>query len=294
MATRTAKGTASSKTSGTTLTISDVSLTEGASIVVALGYDDAQGHPTSVKWGNRNLRSRLSRDPGGYDIAHSVWTVGQIKKTGTRDLVATWSGSITERAMLAVELMGTKRIDVRAGNNDSVVTTTPTTGATGAASTMFSFAFAFFVSEGPSTDTVTSGTIDDDGTPATAASGQRTGTTGAPPASNVTIQEMFLELTSSAASQGDLIVGTERKFISSVILMEPNIVHVPYLSRTKDAGGVVMWCDREGVSVAHSSTILHSDGTGVNLNAVTDGEHQTAAITESLATSADVVVLVDE
>lgn len=292
MPTRTSKGTASSKAAGSTLTISDVTLSEGATLVAALGYDDALGHPTSVKWGGRKLHSRIDRDPGGYDIAHSVWTL-RSKRGGTRDLVATWSNNINERAMVAVELKGTRRIDVSAANNDSTATTTPTTGTTPTPDTGYAFALAFFVSEGPQNDTVTSGTIDDDGLPATATEGQRAGTGGAPPLSNITVQEMYLEMTSAVASQGDLVAGTARKFISSILLIESKIVYIPYIARTKNSGDDVMWCDSEDQGIGTGNTFLKWDGTGVNLNAVSDSEHKTAAIAEGLATADDVIILVD-
>lgn len=296
MTTRTAAGTASSKTSGSTLTISNVSLTSGAALVVGLAYDDAQGHPTSVTWGQRNLKIRppaATRNPA-YDIAMSVWTVGSVRDTATRDVVVTWAGNIAERAGIAVELEGVNRLDQAAGNNEAVGTTTPNAGTTAPLSSPFNYALAFFVSEGPSSDTVTSATIDDDGTPATASIGQRAGTVGAPPVSNVTIQEVFLELTSPLPTTADLVAGTARLWTCAILTLEPLTVYSKYTARAKDAGGVVMWTDDDESSVASGNALLNPDGTGVNIFTVTDAEHETAARLEVIAGPFDKIILVED
>lgn len=294
MTVRTAAGTASSKTSGSTLTISNVSLTADAALVVCLGYDDAQGHPTSVKWGQRNLKSRVARDPAGYDIAMSIWTIGSVRDTATKNVVATWAGNIVERAGVATELEGVNRIDERAGNNDSTTTTTPTTGLTIPLSSRFNYALCFFVSEGPSGDTVTSGTIHDDGSAATASIGQRAGTVGPAPVSNVTVQETFLELTSPLASQGDLIAGTSRLWVSAIITMDPLTVYEKYTARAKDIGNVIMWTTDDIASVANGTALLNPDGTGANIFTVTDAEHEIAARVELDTGAFDKIILVDE
>lgn len=298
MTNRTAAGIASLKASGSTLTISNVSLTAGASLVVCLGYDDALGHPVSVTWGPRNLKMRppaATRNPGTYDIAMSVWTVGSLRDTATRDIVATWSGNINERAGVAVELEGANRIDQAAGNNEAVSTSTPTSGTTSALSSTGNYALAFFVSEGPSTnDTVISATIDNGGTPVTAGIGQRAGTNGAPAAGNVTVQEVFLELTSPLPTKADLVASTARLWTASIVTMEPLTVYAKYTARAKDAGGVVMWTTDDISSVASGNALLNPDGTGVNIFTVTDAEHEAAARNEVIAGPFDKIILVED
>lgn len=306
MTTRTAKGVANTKASGATLTISDVALASSAALVVALGYDDAQGHPTSVRWGNRNLRSRLSRDPAGYDIAMSIWTIGSVKNAGTKDIVATWSGAIVERAMIATQLQGVNHIDERVGNNDSSATTTPTTGLTGVLASLFDYALAFFVSEGPRiADSAISVTIDDAGEPVTATLGQRAGTNGAPPASNVTIQEAYLELTSPFSTQGDLIASDARLWVSGIITMDPLQWYQRFFSSGKCTScGSILWCTDQKSSVVCScgaGSRLNPDGTGINITAPTDEEFKAAVLEAALDESGytgpaehDHIVLVDE
>ncbi len=220
MATRTAKGIANSKASGNTLALPNISLQAGAALIVGLGYDDAQGHPTEVKWGNRLLRRRIARDPAGIDIAGSLWTVAFVKNTETKDITASWSGNIVERAMFVTQLEGKNRIDVRSGNNDGTATTSPTTGATGVQGKADNFALCMFVSEGPDTnDTPGTAEIMNGGSPNfdAASLGQRAGTNGAPPASNVTIQETYLQLTSSDPTEGRLVGATSREWTSMLL-----------------------------------------------------------------------------
>lgn len=297
MTNRTAVGTASLKPSGSTLTISNVSLTSGAALVVGIGYDDAQGHPTSVTWGQRSLKMRppsASRNPGTYDIAMSVWTVGSVRDTATRDVVITWAGNILERAAVAIELEGANRIDQATGNNEPTGTTTPTTGATSPLSSPGNYALAFFVSEGPSSDTVTSATIDDNGTPVTAGIGQRAGTVGPQPVSNVTIQEVFLELTSPLPTKADLVASDSRLWIAAIITMEPLTFYEKYTARAKDVSGVVMWTTDDESSVASGATILNPDGTGTNLFTPTDAEHEAAVRLERETGPFDKIILVED
>lgn len=235
-----------------------------------------------------------SRNPGTYDIAMSVWTVGSVRDTATRDVVITWAGNIVERAAVAVELEGANRIDQAAGNNEAVGTTTPGTGATSPLSSPGNYALAFFVSEGPSSDTVTSATIDDDGTAATAGIGQRAGTTGAPPVSNVTVQEVFLELTSPLPTQADLVAGTSRLWTCAIVTMEPLTFYEKYTARAKDAAGVVMWTTDDESSVASGATNLNPDGTGTNLFTPTDAEHEAAVRLERETGPFDKIILVED
>lgn len=236
-----------------------------------------------------------TRNPGTYDIAMSVWHVGSLRDTATRDIVATWAGNINERAMLAVELEGVNRIDQAAGNNESAGTATPTSGTTSPLSSPGNYALAFFVSEGPETnDTVTSATIDDNGSAVTAGIGQRAGTNGAPPVSNVTVQEVFLELTSPLPTKADLVASASRLWTCAIVTLEPLTVYSKYTARAKDAGGVVMWTDDDTSSVASGNALLNPDGTGVNIFTVTDAEHEAAARDEVIAGPFDKIILVEE
>jgi len=218
----TARGVASSKASGATLTISGVSLNAGSMLVVATGYDDAAGHPTSVAWGNRQLRSfpATQRNPAPYDIACSGWVIARVRDTATRNVVITWPSAIVERAAMATMIEGANRADEKSGNNDGTATTGPVTGVTATLDAADELALCYFISEGPDTnDTAGSAEISDGGTFTAATLGQRIGTNGAPPVSNVTVQEAYLQLSSATATEGRLVGATSRLWVSFIMTM---------------------------------------------------------------------------
>jgi len=221
MASYTAKATASSKASGTTLATSSLAFTPGAMQVVALGYDDAATgvHPVTT-WGNRILANRpapATRNPGTYDIAMSVHVLSRVKRGTSHVITGTWQSAIVEKVLACGEIVGKNRIDLAAGNNDSVATANPVTGTTGTLSFADDFAMAFFVSEGPSGDTAGTMQIQDGGSWTNVTGTQRIGTSGAPPLSNVTIQVGWLQLTSSQATQGRIQTATSRLWTSAIV-----------------------------------------------------------------------------
>lgn len=221
MATYTAAATASSKASGTTLATSSLAFTPGNMLVVGLGYDDAATgvHP-SVTWGNRILANRpaaATRNPGTYDIAMSVWVLPKVKRETSHVITGTWQSAIVEKVLACGGLDGKNRIDLAAGNNDTVATANPVTGTTGTLSAADDFAMAFFVSEGPSADTAGTMQILDGGTWTNVTGTQRIGTAGAPPLSNVTLQVGWLQLTSSQATQGRIQTATSRLWTSAIV-----------------------------------------------------------------------------
>lgn len=218
-ATRTAQGTAQDKTSGATLTVSAVSVSYGEAFIVGLGYDNAQGHPTSVAWGNRLMRRKVARDNATTGIAMSVWVIPFVKKAGqTKDVVATWPAPIGKRAMFVTSIEGSNRPGIRAGNNEPTDTGTPSTGTTDPLVSADSFALCAFVSEGPSSDAAGTPEIQDGGVFQSATAGQRDGTTGAPPISNITIQETYLDLTQADATRGRLQGATSRQWSSGIVV----------------------------------------------------------------------------
>ena len=223
MATYTASATASSKTSGTTLATSSLAFTPGNLLIAGLGYDDAATgvHPV-VTWGNRILANRpaaATRNPGTYDIAMSVWVLPKVKRETSHVITGTWQSAIVEKALACGEIDGKNRIDLAAGNNDSVATANPVTGTTGTLTFADDFAVAVFVWEGPQTDTDgATMQILDGGTWTNVTGTQRIGTAGAPPLSNVSIQFGWLQLTSSQATQGRIQSAANSRLWTSAIV----------------------------------------------------------------------------
>ena len=266
MAIYTARGTKSGKASTSSLTLADVQLNKDASLVVALGYDDAQGHPTSVKWGNRSLKLRHSRNPS-LDISMSIWCANGIRNAGTRDVVATWAGTVVEKAMVATMLEDVKKIDLRRGQNETVGTASPGTGLSAGLETPKDIVLCFFVSEGPSSDSAGTADIKDGGNWTAATLGQRAGTVGTPPVSNVTVQETYLELTSCAATEGRLQNATSRLWTNGLIAYKATGSYLIYYSKGKcDVCGDILWCTDEispvGCNCPAGGSVLNPDGTG--------------------------------
>lgn len=298
MAVRIAKGTASSKTSGNTLTIPNVSLNSGSSLIVCAGYDDVNGHPTSVTWGQRSLKSRMSRDPVTYDIAMSIWSVGSVRDTATRDITITWSGNIVERAAVATAIEGANKIDSQAGKNETVATTNPTSGATTSMTETDNFVLAFFVGEAPDTNDIsTLPEINLSGAWTAATFGQRIGTNGVPPTSNVTVQEVYHQLTDACAgTEVRMTNDTARLWVNAVIAMETlSIYQIYYASGKCSTCNDIVWCDNEVNSVVCSCSdgILHADGTfSGNIIAVSDQELKDAIRSEITDNQYDDIELV--
>ncbi len=204
---RTAKGTASAKTSGTTLTLSSVTVTAGRTLVVGIAYDNSHGDPV-VKLKNKEFRLV----PGSKQ-ANGIGTVAffrkLIHKSGTRDVVATWTDNITARVMFVTEITEASKKDVGNSNaNDS--TTAPGTGSAATSTAADTISIAAFASLGPSSDTPGSAGVGH-------TLGQRVGTTGSPPTSNATIQETYEILSATGNVRSALSGATSRDWASTVI-----------------------------------------------------------------------------
>jgi hypothetical protein len=188
---RVAKGTNSSKASVTSLSVNNVTINEGTHVIVGLAYEDSQGNPTSVKFGNYNLSlvpdSRINNSSAGLTVA----TYGRlIQTTMERDIVATWSAAIDAKVMIVLQVEEVSQKD-RASTNTQTNATAPTSGVTAQTTVADTLAVGFLASKGPVEDTI--------GTPSDgASSGQRDGTTGGDATSNITLHELYHILSSQS------------------------------------------------------------------------------------------------
>ena len=89
-----------------------------------------------------------------------------------------------------------------------------------ALSSSTAFVFCLFGSEGPSGDTAGTAQIRDNGLLATANLGQRVGTAGAPPVSNITAHEVWLELTTDHFTRGLVSGATSRLWANCLVALE--------------------------------------------------------------------------
>lgn len=221
MATRTAKGTATAKASGTTLQLNAVSVESGSCLVVGISCDNAQLSPSTVTHAGRTLRRRQQQNDVPNSRHTSIWLKGEYRGNQTGPIVATWGGSIGPRAMFASSWDRIVKLDQGASNADTTATTTPSTGTTATLAVADALVICVFGSRGPGSDHGSATARIQDGGSFTAATiGQIAGTGGAPPPSNATVVETYLELTSTTATQGDLQSATSRTWASVIIALE--------------------------------------------------------------------------
>lgn len=206
--TRTAKGTNADKTAGTTLTVAGVSMTAGDLIVVGTGYETDAGI-TSVNWGNsRDFKLVAQSGVTQGDTRNRLYRL-RAKRTATRDVDITWAGTMSARAMFVSSLTDVGRKDV-GQTNTQTATGSPATGSAVTSTVADTISIASFVSLGPLNDT-----------PGTAGVGhtlgQRDGTNGAPPTSNVTIQETYEILSATGNVRATLSGATARDWANTII-----------------------------------------------------------------------------
>lgn len=206
---RTAKGTNSSKASATSLSINDVTLDYGAGLVVCLGYENSQGDPTSVQFGNRGLSKQGVTLTNG-DFSLTFWAVRGNRVAAAQDIVATWGAAITARAMFATQIMGASAKDVQQGRTVDATANMNTGVAAETTTVANTIHLAAFVSRGPSGDTTPSASYGH-------AIGQRVGTTGDAATTNVTICETYETLTAIGDCRAAVVGATARDWCAGVI-----------------------------------------------------------------------------
>ena len=180
---RTARGTNATKNGALTLTISDVTIAAPAMLHCAIGYDSGSGEPVSVKWGRHILNERIANaDFGVVCRQYGKEILGTESRT--HDLVFTWETTApTAKAAFATQWANAYRPDRKSGAGQSA-SGSPSTGTSLETRFRGEAFIGAMVSEGPSSDAA--------GTPSNSwTAGQRIGTVGAPPVSNVTIQEIY-------------------------------------------------------------------------------------------------------
>lgn len=209
---RTAKGTTSSKTSGTTLTLSGIACDVGSTLVVVVAWKDGgQSDKPTIKFGNKDLKFVTGSEASTGDTFIREYRK-KIRKAKTRDISITWTNAKAARCMFATQITEASKKDVNAGRGQTAQTTpaTSTPGAAPNTTVANTIQIAGFAIRGPSTDaTGTAG--------AGHTAGQRVGTTGAPPASNITLQETYEILTATGAARSTVTLTTARDVASTVV-----------------------------------------------------------------------------
>lgn len=206
---RTAKGTATSKVSGTTLALASVEIIAGSSLVVGVTFDAGQGPPV-VTWGNRELSRIVLQSQGGASTA--LFLLRHINNTNTRTITLTWGGAIVAKAMFATMVTGVQIQDVDAKQGQTS-TQDPTTGVAATSTEPDTIQISALGSQGPSSDTV--GTIGEGHT-----GGQRAGTTGGGAATNVTVHETYEILSATGDVRAAKTGATSRSWANVILAVK--------------------------------------------------------------------------
>jgi len=213
---RTALGTASGKTSGTTLTIASIALSAGDTLVVGAGM--AVNFVTGATWGTHNLsRASTSQDGGNLGCEGSIWYWYE-GTGGTQTLTVTFNGTIGSAngaAIWASKYDGLKnQAPTDTTGNDSSSSSTTVTGGTTLSPSGASWVEVFnMLALGPSSDSSPS------------ASGwtlaQRVGTTGGSASSNVTCNEFYVITGGGGTLLDNGTLATSRNWGTACALFEP-------------------------------------------------------------------------
>lgn len=269
IATRTAKGTVSTKISGTQLILVAVPMLTGDSLVVWVAGETA---PDTVVHSGRPLRLKRSESHPTATLVGSLWMKGQYHNDKTGDLVATWGASTGKRTMTATAIDRPEKRD-KMSTKSETAEVQPSTGRApggqiaptalvvgvvyaifavgttdwtlvGAASNTVGEVFAatttgtgtgvarptlegstdlvlaFFTAEGPDSEhgSVTA-RVDDGFNWAAATLGQKIGTSGGAPLSNIVTLEAFHELTNPHATRAQLQNANSRDWVCGLIAL---------------------------------------------------------------------------
>ena len=208
--TRTAVGTPNStKASGTSLSINNVTVPEGRSLIVGLCYDNSAGAPTSIKYGKRDLVELKRRANAGTGFTVALWRAAYLRHGTERNIVATWSSAILARAMFALYLDEAGLTDVdQSAEQDA--TTSPATGTAVTTTEANTIHIAAFMANGPDNDTAATANLGH-------TIGQRIGTAGVPPVSNITLQETYETLTATGDCRATLTLTTARDCAAVIV-----------------------------------------------------------------------------
>jgi len=238
---RTAKGTAPDKSAGLTVTVSSFQLQPGDLLLAGISYDVGSGSPV-IKWGQRIVKPVVTVSGNNVvtRIASMIYNAGTAR---TRSLVATWTTTApTAKAMIATAFTP----DVAFGIKDvtafqsQAATGSPNSGTAVLINYVDEVLWGIFGSEGPSSDAI--GTVQNGWT-----SGQRVGTAGAPPVSNITCHEIYKIVTAAESAQASKTGATVRNFSTAMATFRISQVYGPGGGYPSDYSRVVEIFENAGL-----------------------------------------------
>jgi len=219
MATRTALGTWKAKASGTTLaSAAGLTLAVGDCLIVGVGFQQTNA-PASVAWGANILHRsayQIHTTPG---LGSGLYVLRSSPAAATRTLTATWASAIGARVMFAIKL-NAGQIRDKSATATQTASAAPSVGPTAALDFYDDFAIAILCSEGPSSDTAP--------TVSGWTAGQRDGTVGVPPISNITVAEFYKQISNDNSAITCAGTGaTARDWASCVVAFREILSSVP-------------------------------------------------------------------
>jgi len=210
----TAKGTAQAKTTGTTLTLANVTLAEGASLIVSAGYYGSLQYITDIKWGAVDLAQAAYHSTLNGGVYSEIWLLHAVT-AGTHDIVITWDSNLTARSMTAEQVTGLTATPedtaAWAGVDDGGPSTAPDSGAGAETLAPSSLLYGSVLTSGPVEDTAGSW-----GGSFTAS--QRDGTTGSVATSNVVISTGY-RITSAVGTYAAAKSGCTSRYWTAAIIV---------------------------------------------------------------------------
>jgi hypothetical protein len=204
---RTAKGTANNKTTGTTLSLATVNITDKARIIVLVGWKGDTANPT-VTWGSVTLSTDLSVS-NGTDAQVIVFS-GYVLHAATNTVTVTWPGATNEKTMTVTQVTGLRPnayIDITSSATGSSVAPDAGSVSTNVANEYW---LGVVATAGPVGDT--SGTWQN-----TFSDGQRDGTTGGADNSNITVSEGFRIVSATGAMDAAKSGITSREWVAGAV-----------------------------------------------------------------------------
>lgn len=201
-----ALGTAVSSTSGTTLTMSGVTVPQGANLHVMIAFASVVATITSVDWNGNALSQSDAQSNGLMGGDHWSWdgTIGDLPG-GTGTLTVTFSIAVTKKALTAFYILGGTAAFGGVIKDATGTSTSPTTGA--GATTGDNMVMGFIFTNGPVEDAA--GTWSNSYN-----AGQRDGTTGGAATDNVTVSDAWRTVTGSSSVAAAKTGITSRNWIA--------------------------------------------------------------------------------
>lgn len=215
--TRTLKGSAADKASGTSLAINDVSMNAGDLLVLILSFETESTLVSAPKYGKKEMRYIENSGATQGDTRVRFYRF-RVRKTSTRNIVVTWNAAVTARAMIALSLTNVGKANVLSTNTHATDTGSPNSGTAVTTTIADTLHIAAFASLGGTPDTI--GTAGNGHT-----LGARVGTSGPPVESNVTLQETHEILTATGDCRASLTGATARKWAVSIVAFRSTQVY---------------------------------------------------------------------